>query len=752
MHKNIRGGLSLPPGESLQSRHRAAFGTSGLATTTPRHWRTAAPDPRMRTQLGTYCQQFDGTLRPVLLDLSAATAAIDAAAEGTPGKALRAPLGDLQHQLSALCDKVSEQQAYVLIFGPLKSGKSTLMNAIAAAYVSEVSSLPAYPCLVFTSAGKRREYVVTTYAGQSRTFVDSKELHRHIDHAHGQLAQAIRTAEQGGSVFDPQEHFPEAIRRVDVKVPDSELASTGAVLVDTPGLYTRMRFGYDRMTRDFRNAAACAIFVVKSDTLFLEQVFSEFQQLLDLFSRIFLVVNVDSHKRDVSPEGKLVPSLEQSQPEAVLRAFEQLAMSAPLQRAAAEGRVKMYPVDLMHAASSVLQKQSRDQQPETFRAFRQDLSDYLASSEYLSAFLRDSLQRAQTLLGETAAHCNGHDVQQLDASITALDEQIGFCKSERQRVQRALQLDWTEAFARTRREIEAEIERCARDAGAKLLRTLGASIDTWFLSSHSLDWLVQGQWTPLVRDYREDVHGAARRIFDQQQTQIDAGLDLADHLPELVRRAGIDLRAMKAQALTGLGAIAWQGRDTVPVDVNALPIKKGVLDVVSFRSLDKVRLRLFGPKEKPDTKIPGKDKAARLGEPGRLFLHQCVAQFRAELAPTTATVLSQHFGNRLRQAVEQKLREQLTAYEPRLAAHQQQLEAERARLAATAAPLQRLQDITAGMQQKLLELGRAFDQDVATSEPSPTPEVVITPQPRRDREGRAEARKGAPRRSETKNQ
>jgi ribosome biogenesis GTPase A len=36
----------------------------------------------------------------------------------------------------------------VLIFGPLKSGKSTLMNAIAAAYVSEVSSLPAYPCLV----------------------------------------------------------------------------------------------------------------------------------------------------------------------------------------------------------------------------------------------------------------------------------------------------------------------------------------------------------------------------------------------------------------------------------------------------------------------------------------------------------------------------------------------------------------------------------------------------------------------------
>lgn len=686
----------------------------------------------MRTQLGTYCQQFDGTLRPVLQDLTAAVAAIDAAAEPLPGKALRGPLGELHHHLDALCSKVAEQQAYVLIFGPLKSGKSTLMNAIAAAYVSEVSSLPAYPCLVFTSPGKRREFVVTSYDGQTRTFADPQELHRHIDKAHGDLAQAIRKAEQGGQVFDPQEHFPTAIRRVDVKVPDSALATTGAVLVDTPGLYTRMRFGYDRMTRDFRNAAACAIFVVKSDTLFLEQVFAEFQQLLDLFSRIFLVVNVDSHKRDVSPDGKLVPSLEQSQPEAVLRAFEQLAMSAPLQRAAAEGRVRMYPVDLLHAASAVLQKQPAEQQPAGFRAFREDLADYLASSEYLAAFLRDSLQRAQQLLGEAAAHARGHDAQQLDAAIAGIDEQLGFVRSERQRVQRALELDWTEAFARGNRDIDAELERCARDAGAKLLRTLGASIDTWFLSSQSLDWLVQGQWTPLVRDYREDVQAAGKRVFDQLQQQIDGGLDLPDGLPELARRAGIDVRATKAQCLAALPPVAWQGRHTVPVDVAAIPLRKGVLDVVTFRSLDKVRLRLFGPNEKPDVKIPGKDKAARLGEPGRLFLHQCVAQFRADLAPRTVAVLRERFGPTLRNAVVAALRDRLAGYEPRLLQRQRELEAERARLAAVAAPLQHLAGITQSLQPRLQELGREFDQDVAAAPPAQ--DVVLKPQPRRERE------------------
>ena len=34
-------------------------------------------------------------------------------------------------------------------------------------------------------------------------------------------------------------------------------------------------------------------------------MFTEFEQLLELFSRIFLVVNVDSQKRDVGPDGRL---------------------------------------------------------------------------------------------------------------------------------------------------------------------------------------------------------------------------------------------------------------------------------------------------------------------------------------------------------------------------------------------------------------------------------------------------------------
>lgn len=689
----------------------------------------------MRTQLGTYCQQFDGTLRPLLEDLSTTLQALEHAADDVPGRSLQGPLRELRHQLQTLCDKVGEQQAYVLIFGPLKSGKSTLMNAIAAAYVSEVSSLPAYPCLVFVSAGKQREYAVTAYDGSTRHFQEPRALAQHIDKAHGELAAAIRTAEQRGVTFDPQEHFPQAIRRVDVRVPGSELASTGAVLVDTPGLYTRMRFGYDRMTRDFRNAAACAIFVVKSDTLFLEQVFAEFQQLLDLFSRIFLVVNVDAHKRDVSPDGKLVPSLEQSEPQAVLRAFEQLAMSAPLQQAAKEGRVRMYPVDLLHAASSVLQKAPLGDAPQGFQAFRKDLSEYLASNEYMAAFLRDSLQRAETLLGETLQHLGGKDVQRLAERLRELDEQLHWLAAEQKRVQQALTLDWTAAFARGLRELDAEVERFARDAGAKLLRTLGASIDTWFLSSHSLEWLTVGQWTPLVRDHRDEVFGAARRTFDQTASQLDAGLDLPDGVSELVRRAGIDLRQLKAHALASLGAVPWPASTSVPVDLGAMPLKKSMLDMVAFRSLDRVRERLFGPVSKPDLKIPGKEKAARLGEPGRLFLHQCVAQFRAQLQPETTGVLREHFGGKFFAAASKALVAQLAAYQPRLQQKQQELTAVRNRLFAVAEPIQALVDAAMARRPQLVELEKNFDHEVQGG-PAGGKDVVLAPQAPRARDAK----------------
>src|SRR5690606_4486904 len=152
------------------------------------------------------------------------------------------------------------------------------MNAIAGAYVSEVSSLPAYPALVYVKHGEERSFEATTYEGKKRSFTDNVEMTDAVQEDHTRLASAILDVERRGEQFDPRRHYPEAIRRMDVEIPAPDLAESGTVLVDTPGLYSRMKFGYDQMTRDFRDTAACAIFVVKTDNLFFEKVFEEFEE------------------------------------------------------------------------------------------------------------------------------------------------------------------------------------------------------------------------------------------------------------------------------------------------------------------------------------------------------------------------------------------------------------------------------------------------------------------------------------------
>ncbi|MBC8329672.1 MAG: GTPase domain-containing protein, partial [Planctomycetes bacterium] len=379
----------------------------------------------VRTLLNQFCEEFGNCVEPLFPSLQTTSRALQAADQENPARTVLPQLRELTDQLHTLSDKVSEQRAFVLLFGPLKSGKSTLMNALSAEYVSEVTALPAYPCLVNVSHAADRELVLTRYDGSSERMQDLQSMRHELQRAHGELADRIRQVESAGEVFDPVVHSPRAVRRVEVKLPAVELERSGTVLVDTPGLYTRMKFGYDRLTRDFRDTAACAIFVVRTDNLFLEQVFDEFNELLELFSRIFLVVNLDTTKQDLQPDGSLAPSLEHEDPLRILDAFEQLAMSAPLKAALDDGRLKIYPVDLLRAASERL-RDGVEAGGSDFRQFRTDLTDYLNSSDYLAAFLRDSLRRATSLTGDLAGICDAEPVRELAGPAADLGrEQAG---------------------------------------------------------------------------------------------------------------------------------------------------------------------------------------------------------------------------------------------------------------------------------------------------------------------------------------
>lgn len=593
----------------------------------------------MRTLLSQFCEAFDATVRPLLTPIGKAATTLTGASDDLDLPEVRAALLDLQHQVQGLVDKVADQQAYVLLFGPLKSGKSTLMNALAGAYVSEVSSLPAYPCMVYLSHAERRAFYVSRYNGETERFTDPSALYGHISRAHGELASRLRSAESEGKAFDPQLHFPEAIRKVDARLPAGDLSQSGAVLVDTPGLYSRMKFGYDRMTRDFRDSASCAIFVVKSDNLFLEQVFEEFEDLLDLFSRIFLVVNLDTSKSDLSPDGTLVPSLEQEDPLRIIDAFENLAMSKPLKDAADEGRLKIYPVDLLGAASQRLREAKPEEEPargkSNFDAFLGDLTEYLNSTDYLVAFLGDSLRRADGLLDELDDLVEHDGISALRAHTDALDAERQDLQRRRHAVHRLEAFDWRQSFQELDEKLGPAIRDRARTARVDTERELDQLVDRWFQTDASLESLIKDDLEPRLSRYEKELTAFVAATLEEEVKPGTAGLLLPSEIGADLHAAQLDMTRLGLESLGSMDHGSVLGHVKAPLSAEKIPVRKSIADWFLLRTRAACRKRLFGDSSNATARIPVEKKLSRLGDDARQAIRRELDLFKGRFFQET---------------------------------------------------------------------------------------------------------------------
>ena len=633
----------------------------------------------MRTLLSQFCEAFDTTVRPLLTPISEANAALTEAKEDLGIPEVRAELLDLQHRIQGLVDKVAEQQAYVLLFGPLKSGKSTLMNALAGTYVSEVSSLPAYPCMVYLSHAEERVFYVSRYSGEMERFTDPSALYGHVNGAHEELAAKLRESEAAEIEFDPSRHYQDAIRKVDVRLPAGDLAQSGAVLVDTPGLYSRMKFGYDRMTKEFRDSASCAIFVVKSDNLFLEQVFEEFEDLLELFSRIFLVVNLDTTKSDLSPDGTLVPSLEQEDPLRIIDAFENLAMSAPLKRAADDGRLKIYPVDLLRAASHRL-SESSDESPAApvrgqanFDAFLEDLTEYLNSTDYLVAFLGDSLRRASGLLEDLEEACEDPSIAALRDHADALDAQRQEQQRRRHAIHRLGAFDWRSAFRELDEKLAPSIRERAQISSQATEKELDRLVDQWFLSDASFESLINDDLVPRLTRFETELTGFVAETLEDEVLPGTAGLLLPSNIGADLHSAEIDLGELGLESLGAMSKDAALGHVTAPVAVERVPVKRSVIDWLLFRSQAKCRERLFGDAANPAARIPVDRKTRRLGEDARRAIRRELDLFKSRFFMETIQRAHRHLVSRYADSAVDAMAERLEAREESIGLRLQEL-------------------------------------------------------------------------------
>lgn len=626
----------------------------------------------MKTEISTFCKEFEEVLAPFNQSLQNTLEDIQSEPESHALKHPLSGLSDVQHRMRTLVDKLEQQQAYVIIFGPLKSGKSTLMNAISSAYVSEVTSLPAYPCLVYVKHNEERKYQYTSYNGKKEVTTDSGYMQRAIRDAHQTLAERIRQVEEQGAAFDPGVHYPEAIRRIDVEAPAKNLKDSLTVLVDTPGLYSKMRFGYDLMTREFRNSAACAVFVVKTDNLFLEQVFAEFNDLLDLFSRIFLVVNIDGNKRDLGPDGTLRPSLESENPDRIIRAFESLAMSAPLRRAADEGRLRIYPIDLLNSAASSLQGngtgelagQGTSEEEEdgdsgddsgalstagapeaqvSFSEFLTDLTDYLNSSDYLVEFMSDTLRQGTTLTEDVRRCCSEESLREFHREKAHLEQEIKKEKERLAAVERLGELNWEGTFDELREKNRNQANAFSEELSGEIRGVLNETVDLWFDSDESLQDLQEERLNAVLTRREERIkENALERIRSLTDTSLGGMRLEADALRALDRlELSLD-PILKSSSQEVLASGKNPSSCAIHVSSEKIPVKKSFWDWILFRSQSAVRRRIFGPSESPDRPIPEGTKKKRLAEPAREALKDIVDTHLKKLFPDLPREYSDH--------------------------------------------------------------------------------------------------------------
>ena len=595
----------------------------------------------LHTVLTEFCDSFQAGLQPILDPLQHATERLEAASDAIAARQMLPELRDTRHAIQALVDKVAEQQAYVLIFGPLKSGKSTFMNSLSAAYVSEVTSLPAYPCMVYVTHSDEPSFVISRYDGKEETLGEREALRQVVADGHHDLRQRIVDVEAAGEVFDPGVHMPDAIRRIDIKIPIDDLSQSGAVLVDTPGLYTRMKFGYDRMTRDFRNTAACAIFIVKTDNLFFEQVFDEFGELLELFSRIFLLVNVDSTKKDLRPDGSLAPSLEQESPWEVIEAFEHLSMTPQLKKAFEEERLAIYPVDLLRAASRRIRARAgtleereavESKNHADFDDLLSDLTEFLNSNEYLTSFLHDSSRRAQTLIGDLNTALEGSRVQELANELATLEKTRKEVKQKRETLERLQEVQWRDYVVGLTPTLTSRVAKFIADAKGDAAGSIHKAVGEWFENPQSLHDLVEGELRPVFTSvYAKLISDSEEALTHRVTEDLETLAGGADLLADL-KSIGIDMRAVADSALGGVKGSHAPPPPGPQLPPQAIPVRRRLVDWLLLRSAARVSRSLFGPSNQPDTEVAAPLKARLLGERGREIISDlAVTQLESQL-------------------------------------------------------------------------------------------------------------------------
>lgn len=366
-------------------------------------------------------------------------------------------------ELDHLLEQFERHRIRVALFGEVKAGKSTLLNAIAGKILSPVAFDP------LTSVPVR-----VTYGNETQWHVDGRVLTDLIE-----LEQWMRSA-------------PFAATEVVVTTPLDLLALGGQVdLLDTPGLGGRDEH-FDQITQETIRALDAAVLVVRYPALFTRFTHQLVERLARQVSKLFVVWNLDPTSRDLTEVDR-----------------QRYA------RALAENVGMPHELYLVDARTALEQPgNSSAQQASGMTTFAEALRRFVSSTGREVAALRETAKAGvQWLLSIM------EPLRQRYAEVTT---RVQEARNQLSAVQAAGDQELAEARAR-QREFESALDRFSRETqsraqhrASQLRRELHAARRVWMRTGHLLR--LERAVAAAVSKYANDLASLAKMGRDELVT------------------------------------------------------------------------------------------------------------------------------------------------------------------------------------------------------------------------------------------
>jgi hypothetical protein len=283
----------------------------------------------------------------------------------------------------------------------------------------------------------------------------------------------------------------------------------------------------------------------------------------------------------------------------------------------------------------------------------------LNSNEYLKSFLNDSLRRARALIDDLRATLASTPVQELDRELAELKQARDRAVKKTEALARLRQIEWRDNVQELTPWLVGHIGELAAQVKTETAGAVETAVQQWFDSPNSLHHLLDQDLLPVFATAQTRLVRAAEDAIKRRASEGLVGLPSIENLQSDLKDNGLDLRAIAEGALVHLKDHAAVASPRPRLSGDEIPVRRSFSDWLMFRSGTKVRRRLFGPAEQPDTTVPPAMKMRALGDAGRDAIRDAMLSQLAWLLDGTANDLPDQLVRGYSERFEQDLKVQL---------------------------------------------------------------------------------------------